>query len=351
MVELRCCITAHYRRQLRKEAAHWIHTTKPKEANKSTKDARKMTAAAGALLVKMVIAAFSGMGAATVCHPLDVVRVQMQTEGSSYSGLGDAVCGIYKKDGLREGLYAGVSAAYLRQWLYGSCRIGIYAYLLENAQNANVKAGLDKNAISLHSKMLMGLTSGGIGSFVGTPSELALVRMGNDKKLPENQRRNYKGVGDALTTIARDEGLPALFTGATSTVVRACLLSACAMGITSEIKMRLSGSGYFGNNGDLLGGIPLLFVATLISSFAANVVANPFDVVKSRMQNMKKNKDGSGAQYSSMADCFLQTVGNEGVLKLWSGFMPAFLKLAPYTVISLILTDKITKIVTGKEAL
>eukprot|EP00584_Thalassiosira_punctigera_P022034 CAMPEP_0172551016 /NCGR_PEP_ID=MMETSP1067-20121228/35034_1 /TAXON_ID=265564 ORGANISM="Thalassiosira punctigera, Strain Tpunct2005C2" /NCGR_SAMPLE_ID=MMETSP1067 /ASSEMBLY_ACC=CAM_ASM_000444 /LENGTH=306 /DNA_ID=CAMNT_0013338727 /DNA_START=76 /DNA_END=996 /DNA_ORIENTATION=+ len=306
-----------------------------------------MTAAAGALLLKMVIAAFSGMGAATVCHPLDVIRVQMQTEGSTYNGFTDAAAGIYKKDGLKEGLYAGVSAAYLRQWLYGSCRIGIYAYLLENAQNANVKAGLDKNAISLPSKMLMGLTSGGIGSFVGTPSELALVRMGNDKKLPVEQRRNYNGVGDAITRIARDEGFPALFTGAPATVLRACLLSACAMGITSEIKMRLSGSGFFGDDGKLYGGVPLLFVATLISSLAANIVANPFDVVKSRMQS---TGDGS-TQYNSMLDCFLQTVGNEGVFKLWSGFVPAFLKLAPYTVISLILTDKITKIVTGKEAL
>ena len=91
----------------------------------------------------------------------------MQTEGSTYSGFSDAAFGIYKKNGIKDGLYAGVSAAYLRQWLYGSCRIGIYAYLLENAQNANIKAGLDKNAISLPSKMLMGLTSGGIGSFVG----------------------------------------------------------------------------------------------------------------------------------------------------------------------------------------
>lgn len=309
-----------------------------------------MTAAAGALLIKMVIAAFSGMGAATVCHPLDVIRVQMQTEGSTYSGAVDAAKGIYKKDGIKDGLYAGVSAAYLRQWLYGSCRIGIYAYLLENAQNANVQAGLDKNAISLPSKMLMGLTSGGIGSFVGTPSELALVRMGNDKKLPLDQRRNYKGVGDAISTIAKDEGITGLFTGATATVLRACLLSACAMGITSEIKMRLSGSGYFGDDGKLCGGVPLLFVATLVSSFAANTVANPFDVVKSRMQGQKVEKDGS-VQYNSMVDCFLQTVGNEGVLKLWSGFIPAFLKLAPYTVISLILTDKITKIITGKEAL
>jgi len=309
-----------------------------------------MTAAAGTLLVKMVIAAFSGMGAATVCHPLDVIRVQMQTEGSTYSGVADAACGIYEKDGLREGLYAGVSAAYLRQWLYGSCRIGIYAYLLENAQEANVAKGLAKNAVPLASKMLMGLTSGGIGSFVGTPSELALVRMSNDRKLPVEQRRNYRGVGDALSRIAREDGLPGLFTGAPVTVVRACLLSACAMGITSEIKMRLGGTGYFGEGGRLLGGVPLLFVATLISSFAANAVANPFDVVKSRMQNMIVDKDGA-APYSSMLDCFLQTVGNEGVCKLWSGFVPAFLKLAPYTVISLSLTDQLTRIVTGKEAL
>ena len=306
--------------------------------------------AAGALLLKMVIAAFSGMGAATVCHPLDVIRVQMQTEGSTYSGFTDAAKGIYEKDGLKDGLFAGVSAAYLRQWLYGSCRIGIYAYLLESAQNTNIANGLDKNAISLQAKMLMGMTSGGIGSFVGTPSELALVRMSNDKKLPLDQRRNYNGVGNCISRIAKEEGVPGLFRGAPATVVRACLLSACAMGITSEIKMRLSGSGFFGDDGKLYGGIPLLFVATLISSLAANVVANPFDVVKSRMQNMAVAKDGS-TQYSSMVDCFLQTVGNEGLFKLYSGFTPAFLKLAPYTVISLILTDKITKIVTGKEAL
>lgn len=309
-----------------------------------------MTAAAGALLVKMVIAAFSGMGAATVCHPLDVIRVQMQTEGSTYNSVTDAAVGIYKENGVKEGLYAGVSAAYLRQWLYGSCRIGIYAYLLENAQNENIKAGLAKNAISLPSKMLMGMTSGGIGSFVGTPSELALVRMTNDKKLPVEQRRNYQGVGNALSRIAKEDGFPALFTGAPVTVLRACLLSACAMGITSEIKMRLGGSGLFGEDGKLLGGVPCLFVATLISSFVANSVANPFDVVKSRIQNMAIDKDGT-AQYSSMLDCLLQTVRNDGVSRLWSGFVPAFLKLAPYTVISLSLTDKLTKIVTGKDAL
>lgn len=196
----------------------------------------------------------------------------------------------------------------------------------------------------------MGMTSGGIGSFVGTPSELALVRMSNDSKLPEKQRRNYLSVVDCVQRIAREEGLTKLWTGGRVTVLRAMLLSACALAFTSDIKLRLTGTGIFGESGQFFGGVPLLFCATLVSSFIANIVSNPFDVVKSRMQNQQKDSKGQ-LQYSSMTDCFLKIVGDEGVPKLWAGFVPAFLKLAPYTVISLILTEKITMAVTGKAAL
>jgi solute carrier family 25 oxoglutarate transporter 11 len=68
------------------------------------------------------------------------------------------------------------------------------------------------------------------------------------------------------------------------------------------------------------------------------------------MQNQQADKYGK-KQYDSMSDCFIQLIGNEGIPKLWAGFIPAFLKLAPYTVISLILTEKITMAITGKAAL
>eukprot|EP00980_Cylindrotheca_fusiformis_P005366 scaffold1142_cov66-Cylindrotheca_fusiformis.AAC.2 len=309
-----------------------------------------MVAAAGALAIKMVIAAFAGMGAATLCHPLDVIRVQMQTGGTAYKNPLDCATQVYQKNGLKKGLYAGISAAYLRQWLYGSCRIGIYAFLLERAQQDNIANGLPKNQIALSARLLMGMTSGGIGSFVGTPSELALVRMSNDSKLPDKQKRNYKSVIECVTRIAKEEGITKLWTGAQVTVIRAMLLSACALAFTSEIKLRLTGTGIFGETGQLYGGIPLLFCATLVSSFIANIVSNPFDVVKSRMQNQQTETDGT-KQYANMIDCFAKIIGEEGVPRLWSGFVPAFVKLAPYTVISLILTEKITMAVTGKAAL
>lgn len=330
----------------------------PSASSSSNAESSESDSKSVPLPTRMVLSAVAGMGAATVCHPLDVIRVQMQvsssasTEGASpvvYRNSWHAATSIYRRAGLRNGLYAGISAAYLRQWLYGSCRMGIYSYLLE-VQRSKQTATNNKGDIPFAHKLGMGCVSGGIGSFVGTPSELALVRLSADSKLPANQRRNYKSVVDCLVRIAREEGLPQMWRGATPTVLRATLLSACQMGVTSEVKQRLTASGHFGSDGQWLRGYPLLFCATLVSSFCANVVANPFDVVKSRMQNMAVAADGT-AVYKSMPDCFVKSIRAEGPTVLLAGFTPAFVKLAPYTVISLTLADKLTKLVTGKDAL
>jgi len=276
----------------------------------------------------------------------------MQTEGAEYKGAIDCASQVVEREGIVNGLYAGLSAAYLRQWLYGSCRIGIYAFLLEQAQQKNIAAGLPKNQIAFGAKLLMGMTSGGIGSFVGTPSELALVRMSNDNKLPVKQRRNYASVVDCVKRIATEEGVTKLWTGGKVTVMRAMVLSACVLGCSSEIKLKLIKTGLFGTEGNLIfGGLPLLFVATLFSSFIANIFSNPFDVVKSRVQNQKADPKTGQLPYNGTLDCFLKIIKNDGVPKLWAGFTPAFIKLAPYTSISLILTEKITMALTGKTAL
>lgn len=60
------------------------------------------------LPTRMVLAAVAGMGAATCCHPLDVVRVQMQTAGGNYKNTLDAGVQIFKRSGLTNGLYAGI---------------------------------------------------------------------------------------------------------------------------------------------------------------------------------------------------------------------------------------------------
>lgn len=297
------------------------------------------------LPTRMVLSAVAGMGAATFCHPLDVIRVQMQT--FSYKNTAEAAVSIYRSAGFVNGLYSGISAAYLRQWLYGSCRMGIYSYLLEEAKNKN---GGRSDTIPFSTKLGMGCISGGIGSFVGTPSEVALVRMSADSRLPPAERRNYTSVANCLVRIFREEGPTKLWRGAAPTVARATLLSSASLGVTSQAKLYLSESGWFGINGSMMGGIPVMFFATLISSFCANIVANPFDVIKSRMQQMPVAADGT-ALYRSMGDCIVKSVRAEGLMVFYKGFTPAFVKLAPYSIISLTLADKLTRAFTGKDAL
>mmetsp|Transcript_2300 Transcript_2300/g.3203 ORF Transcript_2300/g.3203 Transcript_2300/m.3203 type:complete len:306 (+) Transcript_2300:94-1011(+) len=291
---------------------------------------------------RMVISSFAGMGAAVCCHPLDVLRVQMQidSEGGKprFNGSVDAAVKISKQNGVR-GLYTGLSAAFLRQWTYGSCRMGIYSFLLKKYNPQ------DGTPLPFLKKMAFGCMAGGIGAFCGTPSELSLVRMSADSKLPPEQRRNYKNVVDCCTRIFNEEGPKALWRGATVTILRAMSLASVALAVTSETKEQLYAKGYFSSKDSL----PLMFTSTLVASLFANSASLPFDVVKSRVQNMPI-VDGKPL-YKSTLDCATKSLKAEGPLVFWKGFAPAFVKLAPYTVISLTLVDKLTFFVTGTSAM
>jgi solute carrier family 25 oxoglutarate transporter 11 len=203
--------------------------------------------------------------------------------------------------------------------------------------------------VAFHEKLLMGSTAGAIGSMAGLPTEVSLVRMSAESKMAPEMRRGYKNSIDCITRIAKEEGVLKLWSGGVPTVIRATLLSASVLGCYSETKEQLHKRfpAVFPNkDGELL-----MFCSTMFASLVANAVSNPFDVVKSRVQNMPKALPGEAALYTSMTDCFTKTIAKEGVGALYQGFVPAFLKLAPYTTISLILTDKLSQQLLGKSAL
>lgn len=86
-------------------------------------------------------------------------------------------------------------------------------------------AANDGKPLPLYQKALCGLTAGAIGACVGSPADLALIRMQADATLPAAQRRHYKNAFHALSRIIADEGVLALWKGAGPTVVRAMALN------------------------------------------------------------------------------------------------------------------------------
>merc|ERR1719402_330420 len=125
--------------------------------------------------------------------------------------------GVVKNEGFST-LYTGLSAGLLRQATYTTTRLGIYTWLFETLSSP------DGAPPGFFMKAALGMTAGATGAFIGTPAEVALIRMTSDGRLPADQRRGYTSVFNALARITKEEGLLTLWRGSTPTVARAMVV-------------------------------------------------------------------------------------------------------------------------------
>lgn len=273
------------------------------------------------------------MGATCVVQPLDLVKTRMQIQGvggtaKEYKNTFDAFTGILKKEGLT-GLYKGIGAALLRQATYTTTRLGVYT-ALQDAYKAK-----EQKTPGLFVNMGMGMVAGATGAFIGTPAEVSLIRMTADGRLPLAERRNYKGVGNALTRIVQEEGLMMLWRGCIPTMGRAMVVNMAQLASYSQAKSYLLSTGKFTE------GIPMHFVASMISGLITTAASMPVDMAKTRIQNMKVTVDGK-PEYRGTIDVLGKVLKSEGVFALWKGFTPYYARLGPHTVITFILLEQMT---------
>lgn len=200
-----------------------------------------------------VFGGISGMSATSCVQPIDNIKVRIQTvseqEGmksreSSTSNLKKVETGIFttgsqmlKNEGIGS-LYKGLDAGLLRQCCYASVRLGAFKYLSEKIEHSG-------HEMNTSERFALALTSGLIGSVIGNPLDLTLVRFQSDNFLPENQRRNYRHVFHALSTICREEGPTTLYRGFPSFACRVMALTSSQLTTFEEAKraiMKLRGS-------------------------------------------------------------------------------------------------------------
>ena len=291
------------------------------------------------LSTRLGLSASAGCVASSCCHPLDVIRIQMQT-GTGYKNPVDAAVHIFQRTGGIRNFYEGLSAAYLRQFTYTAFRMGTFSYLLD------VVKGQSEGEVSLTTKLLVGAIAGITGSIIGNPAELSLVRMGNDSKLPMDQRRNYKSSIHACIEVVEKEGVTGLWRGVVNSSLRAAVVNAFQLGIYGPTKMKLV--ELHPSLFPCTSSISTMFMGANISAFFAIGASMPLDVVKSRLMAMNIVQ-GHQPEYKGMVDCFAKTFQKNGVLVFWRGFVPAFVKLAPYTVISFTALETFTKM-SGKSS-
>ncbi|KAF9596567.1 hypothetical protein IFM89_012298 [Coptis chinensis] len=268
----------------------------------------------------------SGMLATCVIQPVDMIKVRIQL------GQGSAV--QVTKNMVREegvgALYKGLSAGLLRQATYTTARLGTFRILTSKAIEAN-----DGKPLPLYQKALCGLTAGAIGASVGSPADLALIRMQADATLPLEQRRHYKNAFHALYRIVADEGVLSLWKGAGPTVVRAMALN---MGMLASYDQSVE----FCKDTLGLGEASTIVGASAVSGFFASACSLPFDYVKTQIQKMQPDATGK-YPYTGSLDCALKTLKAGGPLKFYTGFPVYCVRIAPHVMMTWIFLNQIQK--------
>ncbi|KAK9071520.1 hypothetical protein SSX86_010089 [Deinandra increscens subsp. villosa] len=251
-------------------------------------------------------------------HPLDLIKVRMQLQGEN------------SPDGAAA-LFSGVSATVLRQTLYSTTRMGLYDMMKTKWTDP------ETGNMRLWKKIGAGLIAGGIGAAVGNPADVAMVRMQADGRLPASQRRNYKSVIDAISQMAKSEGIGSLWRGSSLTVNRAMLVTASQLASYDQIKETILEKGVMKD------GLGTHVTASFAAGFVASVVTNPVDVIKTRVMNMKV-EPGKAPPYAGAIDCALRTVKSEGPMALYKGFIPTISRQGPFTIVLFVTLEQVRKL-------
>lgn len=264
----------------------------------------------------------AGMVATTVIQPIDMVKVRLQLAGEGVkTGPKPSPLSV-TRDIIAQGkvldLYAGLSAGLLRQAVYTTARLGFFDTFMKNLQARAKEKG---KQIGFAERAGAGLTAGGLAAMAGNPADLALIRMQSDGLKPAAERAHYKSVVDALSRIAKSEGVGALWAGAYPTVVRAMALNFGQLAFFSEAKSQLKDTSLSPRMQTLS--------ASAIAGFFASFFSLPFDFVKTRLQKQSKGPDGR-LPYQGMFDCFKKVAAEEGPLRFYRGFSTYYVRIAPH---------------------
>eukprot|EP00924_Labyrinthula_sp_SR-Ha-C_P000966 snap_masked-scaffold_7-processed-gene-9.15-mRNA-1 protein AED:0.08 eAED:0.08 QI:0/-1/0/1/-1/1/1/0/334 len=280
-----------------------------------------------AKLQPFVCGGIAAMFASSCIHPIDLVKVRIQLQPNLKPSIFSVAKNVVKTDGVT-GLYSGLSAALTRQATYGTARIGLHRVFSNKLTELN--KGED---IPFLQKSLSGMLSGAIAVCIGTPFDVSLVRMQNDGSKPAAERRNYKNVFDAVMRISREEGLLSLWKGLGPNILRGMSMNVGMLACYDEAKQMVS-KVTSNKVGVQLG-------SSAVAGFCCAFLSLPFDLLKSRMQNMKVDPKTGKYEYKGMTDCFVQIGKKEGVFAYWRGFTAYYGRCAPHSMIILLTIEQV----------
>jgi solute carrier family 25 uncoupling protein 27 len=269
----------------------------------------------GRFVEKYLLSVAAAMVAELVTFPLDLTKTRLQLQGEggveAPRGMLATARGVVREEGLLA-LWGGVRPGLARHAVYTGVRMELYDRLRRWA------AG--RGEVGAGQRAVLGMTAGGLAQLVASPTDLVKVR------LQMEGRRRAAGLAPRQTSmlgvlqaVVREGGIVALWRGAVPNVQRAALVNLGDLATYDQAKQRLVAGGWAADS-------PVThIVSSLASGLAAATMGTPADVVKARVMT------ADAGRYRGSLDCLLQTVRAEGPASLYKGFLPCWLRMAPWS--------------------
>lgn len=284
-------------------------------------------------LLNVGIAGVAGVVGLCAMYPVESVKTIIQLR--SEAGGTTSTLGVFKERIQVEGLgslYKGLPAAVIRQFFFASIRVGLFFNVADHIKNKQ-----KKDTLTLMESTVSSLGAAAIGITTVMPFDVIFVRFQAENALPADKRRGYTGMANAMSRIIKEEGVATLWRG---------LLPAVARSMALNFGMLVPYDKCKGVLAPYLGWTRTNFLASAaIAGFGAAVCCLPLDNAKVKLQKMTAGPDGK-MPYKGLLDCFGKCIKSEGVLRLWSGFVPFYLYVAPHSMMVLLLSDAL-RIILG----
>lgn len=145
---------------------------------------------------------------------------------------------------------------------------------------------------------------------------------------PTGNFSSYKHALDGLLRVHREEGFRRLFSGATTATGRGFLMTIGQIAFYEQVKLMLLATGYFQDDPRLH------FLSSLAAGAIATTLTQPLDVIKTRSMNAKPG------EFRGLFDIVAHTA-KLGPMGFFKGYVPAFVRLGPQTIITFILLEQL----------
>ncbi|XP_046875568.1 solute carrier family 25 member 32a [Hypomesus transpacificus] len=276
-----------------------------------------------------------GVISTMVLHPLDLVKIRFAVSDGvqirpQYEGVVHCMRSIWQVEGLR-GLYQGVTP---NIWGAGASW-GLY-FLFYNAIKAYTQEGRQAE-LSAAEHLVSAAEAGVLTLCLTNPVWVTKTRLVLQYSA-DPDRKQYKGMLDALAKIYQHEGLPGLYRGFLPGLVGT---SHAALQFMTYEGLKRDYNKYKNMPSEALL-TPWEYIAmAAISKFFAVATTYPYQVVRARLQDQHNT-------YNGLNDCICRTWSNEGAAGFYKGMVPNLVRVIPACCITFLVYENVSRLLLGQ---